>query len=67
MEISPNAMVAAAVAQKQASTEEQVQISMLKKAINTQSENALSLIADLPQPVAPAPVGNIGQNISVKA
>jgi len=64
MEISPNALVAAAVAQKQASTEEQVQVSMLKKAIDTQATNALTLIADLP---TPQPVGNIGQNINVKA
>lgn len=66
MELSPNALVTAAVAQKQASVEEQVQISMLKKAIDTQANSALALIADLPQS-SPQPTGNIGHTINVKA
>lgn len=67
MEISANAAVSAAVMQKQLNTEEQVQVSMLKKAIDTQAQGALALIADLPMPVPPQPVGNLGHNIDVKA
>lgn len=64
MEISANAAVSAALIQKQMHTQEQVQVSMLKKSIDTQAQNALSLIANLP---TPQPVGNVGQNIDVKA
>jgi len=67
MEISANAAVSAAVMQKQANTQEQVQVSLLKKTIDTHAQNALSLIADIPQPPTPQPVGNIGHTIDVKA
>lgn len=70
MEISANAAVSAAVMQQQANTQEQVQVGMLKKAIDTQTNNALSLITALPQPVATAnstPVGSLGQNINTYA
>lgn len=70
MEISANAAVSAAVMQQQVNTQEQVQVGMLKKAIDTQASNALSLITALPQPAAASnstPVGNLGQNINTYA
>lgn len=54
MQISANAAVSAALHQQQANTQEQVQVSMLKKAIDTQATNALSLISSLPTPTGTA-------------
>ncbi|MBD3756288.1 MAG: YjfB family protein [Gammaproteobacteria bacterium] len=65
MEISANGAVAAALAQQQVYAQGEVQVSMLKKAIDTQSQGALQLIASLPTP-PPAPVGALGQNINIK-
>ncbi len=67
MEISVNAAITAAVMQKQANVHQQVQVSMLKKSIDTQAQNALTLIADLPQVTTPQPVGSLGHNIDIKA
>ncbi|MDG6774012.1 YjfB family protein [Thiomicrorhabdus sp. ZW0627] len=68
MEISANSAVTSAYYQQQANTQEQVQVSMLKKAIDTQAANALTLIASLPTPPANAGLpSNLGNNINTTA
>ncbi|KUJ74271.1 hypothetical protein AVO42_02325 [Thiomicrospira sp. XS5] len=69
MEISANAAVNAAMQQQQAYTQQEVQVSMLKKAMDVQTQGALSLIEALPAPT-PSTQGlpaNLGNNINVTA
>lgn len=66
--VSANGAVSAALAQQQANTQTQVQVSMFKKALDTQTEGALALINALPQ--TPSTQGlppNLGQNINTTA
>lgn len=67
MEISANGAVNAALAQQEQNTQQQVQVSVLKKAIDMQSQAALSLIENLPQVSQPTPVGSLGHNVDTKA
>ena len=43
-----------------------VGLAVLKKAQQIEQQTAAQLIAALPQPASPAPVGGIGQNIDVR-
>lgn len=66
--VSAGGAVSAALAQQQVQTQGEVQVSMLKKAIDVQSEGALALINALPQ--APSTQGlppNLGQNVNTTA
>lgn len=68
MEISPNGAVNAALAQQNVNTQQNVQVSMLKKAIDVQSEGALALINSLPTaPTTQGLPGNVGKNINKTA
>jgi len=68
MNVSPEQAVSMAVNMKQGQAQEQAQISMLKKAIDTQAEGALALIESLPtiQTNQGLPA-NLGKNINVTA
>lgn len=67
MEISANAAVSAALAQQQVYAQGETQVALLKKAIDTQSQGALQLIASLPTPPAPpAPQGSLGHHVNIK-
>ncbi len=69
MNVSVNGVVNASLAQQQASLSQSAQISMLKKAIDMQSQGALMLIASLPGNNAPSQAlpPNVGQNINTTA
>lgn len=69
MDVSANAAVNAALQQQQVYTQQEVQVSMLKKAMDVQTQGALSLIEALPS-ATPSTQGlppNLGQNINVTA
>lgn len=42
-------------------------ISVLKKALDNQTQTAAQLVNSLPQPTKPTPIGGLGNNIDVKA
>ena len=66
--VSASGAVSAALAQQQVYTQEQAGVSMLKKSIDTQTQNALTLIQALPQ--APSTQGlpaNLGNHINTTA
>lgn len=67
--VSANGAVSAVLAQQQAYTQQEVGVTMLKKAIDSQSQGALSLIQTLPQasPVPQPAQGNLGQTINTTA
>lgn len=68
MEISANGAVNAALAQQEVYAQQNVQVSMLKKAMDVQAEGALALINALPTP--PTSQGlpaNVGNNINTTA
>ena len=68
MEISANGAVNAALAQQEVYSQQNVQVSMLKKAMDVQTEGALALINSLPTP--PTSQGlppNLGKNINTTA
>lgn len=68
MEISANGAVNMALAMQQANTHQQVQVSMFKKALDTQTQGALALIEALP--AVPSNQGlpaNLGNHINVTA
>ncbi len=67
MEISPNGAVSAVLMQQQASLQQNAQITMLKKAMDIQTQGALALIASLPGNNAQALPPNVGQNINTTA
>ncbi|MBN2647685.1 MAG: YjfB family protein [Thiotrichales bacterium] len=66
--LSANAMVGMALAQQQAAVQEQVGVAMLKKSIDTQSQNAMALISSV-QPATSSThlPSHLGQNINTKA
>jgi len=68
MDISPNAAVSAVLAQQQAQAQQNVQISLFKKALDMQKEGVLQLIATLPNanPRAGLP-DHIGTQINTRA
>ena len=66
--VSANGAVSAVLAQQQVQAQGDVQVTMLKKALDTQTEGALALINALPnanstQGLPP----NLGQNINTQA
>lgn len=69
MNISVNGAVNAALLQQQANMQQTGQITMLKKAMDMQSQGALMLIATLPSNNASAQAlpPNVGQNINTTA
>jgi len=67
--VSANGAVSAALAQQQAGTQAEVQTSMFKKALDTQTQNALMLIQAIPQPQQLSTQGlppNLGNTINTK-
>lgn len=59
MDISPNSAVSTAMAMQQGSKHQEVQVTMLKKAIDTQSQNASALIESVPSTKGlPSNLGN---------
>lgn len=68
MEISANAAVSAAMMQKQAGAHQEVQVSMFKKALDTQTQGAMALIEAIPKPQSTQGLPpNLGNNINVTA
>lgn len=69
MEISANGAVNLAYAMQQANTQQQVQVSMFKKALDVQTQGALALLEALPSPVSSTQglPANLGNNINVTA
>ncbi len=49
------------------SSGDNVGIAVLKKALDNQAQTAAQLVNSLPEPAKPAPVGDLGNNIDVKA
>lgn len=68
MDISPNAPVYAHQQQQTVNTHQQVQVSMLKKAMDMQAEGALALIQSLPNAPSPQTLpANLGNHINTTA
>ncbi len=65
MEVSPNALVHAAVEMKQAEVAQQVQLSVLKKSMDVQASAALSLLQAIPGQLPLAPSGTVGTNVNL--
>lgn len=70
MDVSPQALVGAVLEQSAASTTQQIQVSVLKKALDAQASGALGLLAGLngagpTGPLPLAPDGNLGTNLNV--
>lgn len=66
--VSAAGAVSAVMAQQQVYTQQQAGVTMFKKALDTQTQNALSLIQSLPQ--APSTQGlpsNLGNHINTTA
>ncbi len=69
MNISPNQAVSLAMSMQQGSSHQDVQISMMKKAMDVQSQGVLALIESVPS-AAPSSKGlpaNLGNNINTTA
>lgn len=67
--VSASGAVSAALAQQQIYTQGQTSVSMLKKALDTQTQGALALIESIPQ-ITPTTQGlpaNLGNNINTTA
>ena len=60
MEVTPNALVSAAVEMKQAEASQQVQVSVLKKSLDVQATAALTLLQAVPGPLPLATSGPVG-------
>lgn len=65
MDVSPSAMVSAVVANKQAQLEQQVQVSVLKTALDAQATGALALLQAMPAVLPLAPSGNLGTQVNL--
>lgn len=70
MQITSSSVPTAAAAVAQGSRLQDVQISVLKKAMNLQASSAAALIQALPQPTGALPLatqGNLGTQLNVRA
>ena len=68
MDITSTSSVAVAVSQlSQSRVGDAVGISVLKKSLEIESQNAMQLLAALPQPAATGAVGNLGNNVNTFA
>ena len=66
--VSVNGAVSAVLAQQEVYAQNQVNVSMFKKALDTQSQNAMALIDSLPQlPSTQGLPANLGNNINTTA
>lgn len=65
MDISPTAMVNAVVATRQVELEQQVQVSVLKTALEAQASGALALLQAMPAVMPLAPSGNLGTQVNL--
>jgi len=66
--VSANGLVNAALVQQQVSTQQQASISMFKKALDTQTQSALTLIESIPQTASTQSLPeNLGKNINTTA
>lgn len=65
MDISPTAMVNAVVATQQVELEQQVQVSVLKTALEAQASGALALLQAMPAVMPLAPSGNLGTQVNL--
>ena len=65
MDISPTAMVNAVVATQQVELEQQVQVSVLKTALDAQATGALALLQAMPAVLPLAPNGNLGTQVNL--
>jgi hypothetical protein len=70
MEISANGAVNAFLEQKQAQTMQQVQVTVLKKAMDMSSQSALGLINAISNPPSPSALqgvnSSLGSNIDIR-
>lgn len=64
MEISPNALVNTAVEMKQTEVAQQVQLSVLKKAMDVQATAALTLLQAIPGQLPLASSGSVGTQVN---
>lgn len=67
MDISPEAMVNAVLANRQVQLQQQVQVSVLKTAMDAQAQGALALLQAMPGEVPLATSGNLGTQLNVYA
>ncbi|WP_319380409.1 YjfB family protein [Thiomicrorhabdus sp.] len=66
--VSAAGAVSAVLAQQQVYSQEQAGVAMLKKSLDTQSQNALTLIQSIPQtPSAQSLPPNLGNHINTTA
>ncbi len=64
-DVSPTAMVSAVAAHKQAQLEQQVQVSVLKTALDAQASGALALLQAMPAVLPLAPSGSLGTQVNL--
>jgi hypothetical protein len=64
-DVSPTAMVNAVAANKQAQLEQQVQVSVLKTALDAQASGALALLQAMPAVLPLAPSGSLGTHVNL--
>lgn len=67
MDISPEAMVNAVLASRQVQLQQQVQVSVLKTAMDAQAQGALSLLQAMPGEAPLATSGHLGTQLNVYA
>ena len=66
--VSASGAVSAVLAQQQVYTQQQAGVTMFKKALDTQTQGAMTLIQSIPQaPTSQSLPAHLGQNINVKA
>lgn len=66
--VSAGGMVSAALAQKEVYAQDQVSVSMFKKALDTQTQNAMALVESIPQVQSNQGLpANLGNNINTQA
>jgi hypothetical protein len=66
MEISANSAVNAVLEQKQAQTMQQIQVSVLKKAMDMNSQSAIGLINNITNAPAPSALQSVNANLGSK-
>ena len=64
MDISTTALLNAAVQTRQANAAQEVQVSVLKKAMDVQKTTAMALLQAIPASLPLAPSGAVGTNIN---